>query len=220
MPATKVTVVDPGDGRKAIRHLDHDCPELVGVEPRMSLGQMAATATVRALTVRCHHCFAETERREAAAQDRGTRRTSTRRIDLPPPTAHAVSAPSASVSVASHLVRVARCPNLAACLDDEAPDHPCATIVLNQWQGVPPSERLARWREAHQLPEPWDGHLENAPILFVSSNPSISGSVHGRRPAASRTVRRLAQPASGSKCAPALGSSSPDARCDPESITR
>jgi hypothetical protein len=30
---------------------------------------------------------------------------------------------------------------------------------------------------AHQLPEPWVGHLTKAPILFVSSNPSIRGEI-------------------------------------------
>lgn len=182
MPATMVTVVDPGDGRKAIRHLDSACPELGAVGPSLVLGQMAATRAVRALTVRCPHCFAETERREAAERERRVGRGASRRVHAPPPGAPAVSAPRGSDATARHLVAIARCPNVAACLNGDGSGHPCATIVLNQWVGISREERLARWHEAHQLPEPWDGHLETAPILFVSSNPSISGNVQSPRP--------------------------------------
>ena len=42
-------------------------------------------------------------------------------------------------------------------------DHPCAKIVGLQRE------------DAFQSPEPWRGHIEAAPILFVSSNPSIGG---------------------------------------------
>jgi len=172
VPATMVTVVDPGDGGKAVRHLDPDCPELMRVGPSFVLGQMAATRAVRALTLRCRHCFAETERREAAGWERRVGREGSRRVQAPPPAAPAVPVPHGSDATARHLVTIARCPNLAACLDGGVPGHPCAAIVLNQWDGVSREERLGRWREAHQLPEPWDGHLETAPILFVSSNPS------------------------------------------------
>lgn len=41
--------------------------------------------------------------------------------------------------------------------------HPCTKIV-----GLQPPEAL-------QAPEPWRGHIDVAPILFISSNPSISG---------------------------------------------
>lgn len=43
--------------------------------------------------------------------------------------------------------------------------HPCSDIV-----GV--QEHTSR--ERHQVPDPWSGAIEQAPILFVSSNPSIS----------------------------------------------
>ncbi|MGH2779932.1 MAG: hypothetical protein ACRDLA_00665 [Thermoleophilaceae bacterium] len=177
-----VTVVDPGDGRKAVRHLDPGCPELMCEVPSLVLGRMAATRAVRVLTVRCLHCFAETERREAAERERRAGREASRGAHAPPSAGPAVNAPRRSDATARHLVTIARCPNVAACLDGGVPGHPCATIVLNQWDGVSREERLGRWRQAHQLPEPWDGHLETAPILFVSSNPSISGSVQSLRP--------------------------------------
>jgi hypothetical protein len=75
------------------------------------------------------------------------------------------------------LLEIARCPLLEAVLDDPDPIHPCAPVVLTQWQGLSTEDRLARWRHVHQLPEPWVGHLQTSQILFVSSNPSISGSI-------------------------------------------
>jgi hypothetical protein len=75
----------------------------------------------------------------------------------------------------AHLLEVARCPLVEECLEGPPANHPCATIVLDQWRGGDEEEPRGSWRLAHQLPEPWDGHLETAPILFVSSNPSISG---------------------------------------------
>ena len=57
------------------------------------------------------------------------------------------------------LLRITRCPILVAARTD--PSHPCSTIVSLQ-SGV----------ERH-VPEPWCGHIDTAPILFVSSNPSI-----------------------------------------------
>ena len=40
-----------------------------------------------------------------------------------------------------------------------------------------PQHRIRHWKDWHQLPEPWVGHLDQARILFVSSNPSIGGKV-------------------------------------------
>ena len=82
----------------------------------------------------------------------------------------------------AHLLEVARCKLVEKCLKGPPANHPCATIVLEQWLGVDEKERRRSWRAAHQLPEPWDGHLERAPILFVSSNPSISGGPRVGRP--------------------------------------
>lgn len=65
------------------------------------------------------------------------------------------------------LLSVARCIHLASCLAGED-THPCAVIVSSQRDYA----TLAH-PTSHQLPEPWVGHLDVAPILFLSSNPSI-----------------------------------------------
>lgn len=61
------------------------------------------------------------------------------------------------------LREIVHCPNVAYCLENPSGGHPCTEIVLSQ--EVPLADR--------QVPEPWSGHLESAPILFLSSNPSI-----------------------------------------------
>lgn len=63
------------------------------------------------------------------------------------------------------LLEIARCPNIRHCLDDSLEAHPCSAIVLSQ---------SSRSLQDHQVPEPWSGQIERAPVLFVSSNPSIS----------------------------------------------
>lgn len=60
------------------------------------------------------------------------------------------------------LCSICRCPNIRVAVRDKS--HPCHKIV-NQ-QNCRQSDR--------QLPEPWNGDLENAPLLVISSNPSIS----------------------------------------------
>lgn len=60
------------------------------------------------------------------------------------------------------IIAITRCRHL-----DEArtnPAHPCACVVRTQ-------KRAAA--KCH-VPEPWSGHIDSAPILFVGSNPSIS----------------------------------------------
>lgn len=59
--------------------------------------------------------------------------------------------------------------------------HPCAAVALAQWDELPPKDGQKRWRRVHQVPEPWAGHLREAQLLFVSSNPSIGGKI-GRNP--------------------------------------
>lgn len=57
------------------------------------------------------------------------------------------------------LLAITRCPDLGAARMDRS--HPCAEVVRSQG---------AR----RQVPEPWSGRLDAAPILFVGSNPSIA----------------------------------------------
>jgi hypothetical protein len=71
------------------------------------------------------------------------------------------------------LLQIARCPMVARCLNGDL-DHPCSRIVRSQ--GVNLSE--------FQSPEPWSGHLSVAPILFLSSNPSIGSASYDQYPRA------------------------------------
>ena len=82
-----------------------------------------------------------------------------------------------STGTATELLKIARCEEMSFCLDQERSTHPCTGVVHFQWGSIDPSTRIQRWRAAHQLPEPWVGHLSEAPILFVSSNPSIRGQI-------------------------------------------
>jgi hypothetical protein len=63
------------------------------------------------------------------------------------------------------LIEIARCPVVQSCLNDGCVDHPCNAIVQLQH-----SESFTE----HQVPEPWSGRITESPLLFVSSNPSIS----------------------------------------------
>lgn len=65
------------------------------------------------------------------------------------------------------LLEIADCPELRLCREHPDPSHPCQAIVDLQ------ADRP--WAE-HQRPEPWNGRLESAPLLFISSNPSIDRS--------------------------------------------
>ena len=59
------------------------------------------------------------------------------------------------------LLAITRCREIERARGDAG--HPCAGIV-----GLQPPDQF-------QVPEPWRGHIDAAPILFVSSNPSIRG---------------------------------------------
>jgi len=72
------------------------------------------------------------------------------------------------------LLKVARCPNVDRCLNGDV-DHCCSTIVRSQ--GVSSTSEF-------QVPEPWSGHISIAPILFLSSNPSIGPSDYKQYPRA------------------------------------
>jgi hypothetical protein len=74
----------------------------------------------------------------------------------------------------AHFKQIARCPVMVKCLSSRDPSSPCASVVLWQWQrltNLAPDDRIRHWKDWHQLPEPWAGHLDQARILFVSSNP-------------------------------------------------
>jgi len=62
------------------------------------------------------------------------------------------------------LLEIARCPNLLQCYDTTINNHPCSNIVSTQNNLL----------DVFHLPEPWNGEIESAPILFISSNPSIN----------------------------------------------
>jgi hypothetical protein len=60
------------------------------------------------------------------------------------------------------LLEIARCPVADACFTAPDGSSPCSKVVHAQGTG----------REAFHVPEPWNGDIERAPILFVSWNPS------------------------------------------------
>jgi hypothetical protein len=88
-----------------------------------------------------------------------------------------ISDRSIDETVRQQLLTIARCTIMAHCLDHANGSHPCSTVARFQWESIESSTRIAHWRTAHQLPEPWVGHIAEAPILFVSSNPSIRGQI-------------------------------------------
>jgi uracil-DNA glycosylase len=63
------------------------------------------------------------------------------------------------------LGEITACPNVARCLDGDS-SHPCFEVV--RAQGVD--------RADHQVPEPWNGHLERAPMLVLGMNPAYNPS--------------------------------------------
>jgi hypothetical protein len=66
---------------------------------------------------------------------------------------------------------IAHCPVMVRSLKGDT--HPCSKVVLEQWpDAIPFERRLYRWPFQHLLPEPWTGHIETAPLLFVASNPA------------------------------------------------
>jgi hypothetical protein len=59
---------------------------------------------------------------------------------------------------------ISHCDLVRACRKGDAVAHPCTDVVRVQAGSI----------ATVQVPEPWSGRIEHAPILFVSSNPSIS----------------------------------------------
>jgi hypothetical protein len=74
------------------------------------------------------------------------------------------SNPTFKMSEITLLHEIAHCPHARFCRENPAAEHPCSEIVDYQR-----SLNLDKF----QVPEPWSGHIEKAPILFLSSNPSI-----------------------------------------------
>jgi hypothetical protein len=73
------------------------------------------------------------------------------------------SRPGVGIGERELLLEIAQCPIVNACLSGPEPN-PCRGVV--EWQNLPTGPRWA--------PEPWSGHLSEAPILFLSSNPSAA----------------------------------------------
>jgi len=61
--------------------------------------------------------------------------------------------------------KIINCENVKAHYLNIDKCNPCSEIIKTQ---------KCKEIENYQLPEPWSGDVENAPILFISSNPSIS----------------------------------------------
>jgi len=62
------------------------------------------------------------------------------------------------------LQKIIHCENVKNHFSNKDEKHPCSEII----------KQNSKKKESFQLPEPWSGDIENAPILFISSNPSIS----------------------------------------------
>jgi hypothetical protein len=70
-------------------------------------------------------------------------------------------------------LEIARCPVMLATLRGEPTA--CKKVVLCQTKlntPLPPDV----WTRKHHVPVPWVGHLEEAPLLFLSSNPYVDHS--------------------------------------------
>lgn len=65
------------------------------------------------------------------------------------------------------LHEITRCPLIQAWFASPQSPNPCSKIIAFQHEVHPES------LDQHQVPEPWSGDLQRAPILFLSSNPSI-----------------------------------------------
>ncbi len=66
------------------------------------------------------------------------------------------------------LLAITRCPNVVHIKTTGDRNHPCFAVVDAQPGSL----------DDFQVPEPWSGHLAEAPILFISSNPGIDKGGH------------------------------------------
>ncbi len=63
------------------------------------------------------------------------------------------------------LLEIARCPNVITCVKKPSEQHPCSQVIASQ---------KATSLDSFHVPEPWNGLIEQAPLLFISSNPSFN----------------------------------------------
>lgn len=63
------------------------------------------------------------------------------------------------------LYEITHCSNVDGCYYRNFEGHPCSKIVFVQ--------KNTKFKE-FQFPEPWNGDLDKAPLLFISSNPGFS----------------------------------------------
>src|SRR3990170_1356654 len=62
------------------------------------------------------------------------------------------------------LLEIARCPVLMGWLSQSDPGHSCHKVLASQGTRV---------QSRRQVPEPWNGRIETARVLFIGSNPSF-----------------------------------------------
>jgi hypothetical protein len=62
------------------------------------------------------------------------------------------------------LLEITHCPNVVSWFQNRIQNHPCRRIIESQGSSS---------IDGFQVPEPWSGRLLEAPLLFLSSNPSI-----------------------------------------------
>jgi hypothetical protein len=94
-----------------------------------------------------------------------------------------VKAPGELAPAAAHCHAVTRCRIAQAILNEAVPQLSsealqCAPVVLSQFldrkapaaEAGAVSENVNRWL----IPEPWNGHIESAKLLFIGQNPSVN----------------------------------------------
>lgn len=74
-------------------------------------------------------------------------------------------------------LEISRCQVMVATLNGE--QTPCEKVVLCQCPTLEPEDRRRVWERKHHLPVPWVGHIEEAPLLILSSNPFVRRSYDG-----------------------------------------
>src|SRR5688572_32608986 len=66
------------------------------------------------------------------------------------------------------LLEIARCPSVEPRITEGRKRHQCLAVVSDQ-------KRLFEdGLERFHVPEPWNGDIENAPILLVGTNPALT----------------------------------------------